>query len=69
MKGPWAWIRRRFPRVTEPKSCSAENTLPRDTDDLGELRQWLLQQAERVGRELRQDNLKGRTVTLKNKIC
>ena len=54
---------------TEPKSCSAENTLPRDTDDLAELRQWLLQQAERVGRELRQNNLKGRTITLKIKFA
>jgi DNA polymerase-4 len=54
---------------TEPKSCGAENTLPHDTGDLEELRQWLLQQAERVGRELRQDNLKGRTVTLKIKFA
>ncbi len=54
---------------TEPKSCGAENTLPQDTADPGELRQWLLQQAERVGRELRQDGLKGRTVTLKIKYA
>jgi DNA polymerase IV len=53
---------------SEPKSCSAENTLPRDTGDPAELRQWLLQQAERVGRELRRDCLKGRTVTLKIKF-
>jgi DNA polymerase-4 len=53
----------------EPKSCGAENTLPSDTDDLAELRQWLLQQAERVGRELRRDNLRGRTVTLKIKFA
>ena len=33
----------------EPKSCGAENTLPQDTADPEELRQWLLQQAERVG--------------------
>ena len=51
----------------EPKSCGAENTLPQDTADPEELRQWLLQQAERVGRELRQDGLKGRTITLKIK--
>jgi DNA polymerase IV len=54
---------------TDPKSCGAENTLLRDTDDLDELRQWLLQQAERVGRELRRDNLKARTVTLKLKFA
>lgn len=54
---------------TEPKSCGAENTLPQDTNDPGELRQWLLQQAERVGRELRQDGLKGRTITLKIKYA
>jgi DNA polymerase-4 len=54
---------------TEPKSCGAENTLPRDTADPGELRQWLLQQAERLGRDLRQDGLKGRTVTLKIKYA
>jgi DNA polymerase IV len=52
-----------------PKSCGAENTLAQDTDDLDELRQWLLQQAERVGRELRRDNLKARTVTLKLKFA
>ena len=54
---------------TEPKSCGAENTLPQDTDDPAELRGWLLQQAERVGRELRRDGLKGRTVTLKIKFA
>ena len=51
----------------EPKSCGAENTLPQDTANPGDLRQWLLQQSERVGRELRQDGLKGRTITLKIK--
>jgi DNA polymerase-4 len=54
---------------TEPKSCGAENTLPQDTNDPEELRQQLLQQAERVGRELRQDGLKGRTITLKIKYA
>jgi DNA polymerase IV len=52
---------------TEPKSCSAENTLPNDTADPAELRHRLLRQAERVGRELRQDGLQGRTITLKLK--
>jgi DNA polymerase IV len=54
---------------TEPKSCGAENTLPQDTADLNELRQRLLRQAEQVGRDLRRDNLKGRTVTLKIKYA
>jgi DNA polymerase IV len=53
----------------EPKSCGAENTLPRDTSDPAKLRQWLLQQAERVGRDLRQDGLKGCTLTLKIKYA
>jgi DNA polymerase-4 len=54
---------------TGAKSCGAENTLCQDTSDPTELRQWLLQQAERVGRELRQDGLKGRTLTLKIKYA
>ncbi len=54
---------------TDPKSCGAENTLPQDTADPAELRQWLLRQAERVGRDLRQDGFKGRTITLKIKYA
>jgi DNA polymerase IV len=53
----------------EPKSSGAENTLPQDTADPKELQQWLLQQAERVGRDLRRDGLKGRTVTVKIKYA
>jgi DNA polymerase-4 len=54
---------------TEPKSSGAENTLLQDTADLTELQEWLLQQAERVGRDLRQKGLKGRTVTVKVKYA
>ena len=54
---------------TEPKSCSAENTLSQDTDNPAELRGWLLQQAERLGRELRRDCFKCHTVTLKIKFA
>ncbi len=53
---------------TEPQSCSAENTLERDTLDREELTSRLLTQAERVGRELRSLNKKGLTVTLKIKF-
>lgn len=52
----------------EAKSEGAENTFRQDTDDREELKRWLLDQAERVGRRLRRDNHKGRTVTLKIKF-
>lgn len=52
----------------ETKSVSAENTFARDTADRDRLRAWLLLQAERVGRELRREGLRGRTVTLKLKF-
>ncbi|WP_300162636.1 DNA polymerase IV [Solidesulfovibrio sp.] len=52
----------------EAKSVSAENTFDVDTADRQRLSAWLLLQAERVGRELRQENLRGRTVTLKLKF-
>ena len=53
---------------TEPQSCSAENTLERDTLDREVLVRRLLTQAERVGRELRALKKKGLTVTLKIKF-
>ena len=53
---------------TQPQSCSAENTLERDTLDREVLMRRLLTQAERVGRELRGLNKKGLTVTLKIKF-
>ena len=52
----------------EAKSTSAENTFAADTADRETLAAWLLLQAERVGRELRRDGLRGRTVTLKLKF-
>ena len=52
----------------ETKSISAENTFEADTADRDRLAAWLLHQAERVGRELRQEKLCGRTITLKLKF-
>ena len=52
----------------ETKSASAENTFDRDTADRDALAVWLLHQSERVGRELRKENLRGRTVTIKLKF-
>ncbi|SFJ60195.1 DNA polymerase-4 [Desulfomicrobium apsheronum] len=52
----------------DPKSCSAENTLERDTLNRTLLERWLLIQAERIGRELRGLGKKGLTVTLKIKF-
>ena len=52
----------------EPKSCGAEDTFPKDTDDPEEIKKWLLAQAESVGRELRRDGYRAHTVTLKIKF-
>jgi DNA polymerase-4 len=52
---------------TAPKSVSAEDTLPEDTDDERVLARALLEQSERVGRRLREEGFRGRTVTLKIK--
>jgi len=54
---------------SEPKSFSAEHTLPDDTGDMEEIRKHLLVQAERVGRDLRLHGYTGRTVTLKIKFA
>lgn len=54
---------------TAPKSESAENTFEEDTMDRELLSSWLLQQAERVGRQLRKQGLKGKTVTVKYKFA
>ncbi len=51
--------------VEPPKSESAETTFSADTADRNELANRLLMQAERVGRRLRRQRLKGRTITLK----
>ena len=52
---------------TAPKSVSAEDTLEEDTDDEDALARRLLEQSERVGRRLRAEGFRGRTVTLKLK--
>jgi DNA polymerase-4 len=52
---------------TAPKSVSAEETLSEDTDDESVLARALLEQSERVGRRLREEGFRGRTVTLKLK--
>jgi DNA polymerase-4 len=52
----------------DPKSISAERTLPEDTDSIAELEKLLLSQAEEVGRELRKLGFSARTVTLKVKL-
>ena len=48
-----------------PKSMGAEETFDRDHRDVERLRATLRGQAERVARELREERLAGRTVTLK----
>jgi len=53
---------------SEPKSISAEDTFQQDTDDVSELEKWLMVQSESVGRDLRKDGFKGRTVTVKVKF-
>lgn len=53
---------------SEPKSCSAENTLEKDSLDRNLLERQLLIQAERIGRELRTIGKRGLTVTLKIKF-
>lgn len=50
---------------TEPKSISQEETFTPDLADLGKMRRVILDQAERVGWELRKQKLRGSTVTLK----
>lgn len=50
-----------------PKSESAENTFAKDTTDHEVLTAWLFGQSERVGYNLRKQNLAGKTITLKLK--
>lgn len=51
------------------KSESAEHTLAENTKDRALLRQWLFYQADRVGRSVRRQGLKGRVVNLKIKYA
>ena len=55
--------------LSEPKSFSAEHTLPEDTGDMEEIRKHLLVQSERVGHDLRIHGYAGRTITLKLKFA
>jgi len=49
------------------KSISSEHTLSRDAEDKTALKAYLKSQAEEVGRQLRKETLRARTVTLKLK--
>ncbi|MEX0700977.1 MAG: DNA polymerase IV [Planctomycetales bacterium] len=49
----------------EAKSVSHETTFPTDISDREALRAWLLELTEHVGRRLRRNDLRGRTVHLK----
>lgn len=53
--------------ISEPKSISAEDTFPKDTDDVAEIKRWMLIQAESVGRDLRRHGYRGKTITVKIK--
>jgi len=52
---------------SDPKSVSAENTLEDDTDDREIIARYLLEQADEIGRRLRDEGFRGRTVILKLK--
>jgi DNA polymerase IV len=53
---------------SDPKSISAEETFPEDTDNIAGLEKMLLSQAEEVGREIRKLGFKARAVILKIKL-
>ncbi|HOO89946.1 MAG TPA: DNA polymerase IV [Syntrophales bacterium] len=53
--------------VSETKSVSAEETLFSDTDDKQVLKRYIMKQAERVARELRKQDIRARTVSIKIK--
>jgi len=50
-----------------PKSISSEDTLPEDTANEQVLKKYMLEQSEIVGRRLRKNGFRGRTITLKIK--
>lgn len=52
---------------SDPKSIGAENTLDEDTDDRETVARHLREQADEVGRRLRDEGFRCRTVTLKLK--
>lgn len=51
--------------LAEVKSISRETTFPLDIEELPDLEQTLLELAEDVGRRVRREGLRGRTVTIK----
>jgi DNA polymerase IV len=53
---------------SSPKSASAEETLGFDTADKDLLKKYLLQQADEVGRQLRKEGVKAKTVSIKIKL-
>jgi DNA polymerase-4 len=53
----------------EPVSYSEENTFRNDVDDAGVLRSTIVAHAEAVGRRLRADGVRARTVVLKLKLA
>lgn len=70
-EGEWLWERihgRDRSRVEprgEPKSISRDETFPTDTADDEELRAEMLRLVERAGRDLREDSLQARTITVR----
>ena len=52
------------PRISKNKSISTTETLPKDVDNIKDLKKILLKQANRVGRELRYLNLYAKTVAV-----
>ncbi len=52
---------------SQPKSVSNELTMPEDTGDRRTLEKYLMSLSDKVGRRLRRQGLKGRTVVLKVK--
>lgn len=55
--------------TSEPKSFSAEVTFSNNTSAMPELKKYLFNQTERVGRDLRKHEYRGRTITLKVKFA
>jgi len=53
----------------EPRSISAERTLPKDTSDLEILKRELLELSEKVGRRIRSEGFRCRTVVLKIRLA
>lgn len=51
------------------KSISAEKTLPENTLDMAWLKKCLLEQAERVGRQLREESFAAKTIVMKIKYA